>query len=362
MIAHYAPLSFKQRLSSDPSGVRVIIWVLLLGVAINLARKFFQYPAVTLKNTPYNPVPEDAFSGYIETPDNIRLRYARWKATAHPAKGTVLLLHGRTECIEKLFETVSDLRKRGFEVLTFDWRGQGGSSRLIQNKLAGYIDDYEDYIVDLETVFQQVALPDCKAPYYILAHSTGGLISLLAAPRFANKVRRMVLSSPLLGLENRGLPQPGIRLLSGFMSAIGLGESYLGSGSTPAESSSFAGNIYTSDPERFDRNRRLVEDFRELAVGGTTAAWVFATCQAMELVHDMDFYTGISIPSLLVLAGNEQVVSNQAIEELGARLRAGSTLTIDGAKHEILQEHDIYREQLLAAFDSFIPGSDETGP
>ena len=316
---------------------------------------------MTLKDTHYNPVPENAHAGYVETPDNMRIRFARWKATKHPTKGTVLLLHGRTECIEKLFETVEDIRKRGFEVLTFDWRGQGGSTRLLNNNLAGYIDDFEEYITDLETIFEQVALPDCKGPYYIFAHSTGGLVALLAAPRFGNKVRRMVLTSPLLGLENRSLPQTGIHYLSGIMCAFGLGESYLGGGSTPAESSRFIGNDYTSDPARFERNRQFVEDYRELAVGGTTAAWVYATCEALELVHDMDFYKQINIPSLLLIAGNERIVSNRAIESFGARLRAGSTLTIDGARHEMLQEHDHYREQVLAAFDAFIPGSDEEG-
>lgn len=314
---------------------------------------------MVIKNTKYNPTPENAYSGYIKTPDNIDIRYARWKATAHPSKGTVLLLHGRTECIEKLYETVTDIRKRGFEVLTFDWRGQGGSTRLLKNSLAGYIDDYEQYITDLEAVFKQIALPDCKAPYYIFAHSTGCLVSLLAAPRLGNRIRRMVLSSPLLGLDNRPLPQTGIHYLSGLMCAFGLSENYLGSGSTPAESSTFTNNIYTNDPARFERNRRLVEDFRELAVGGTTAGWVYATCEAMETVHDMDFYSQISIPTLFLIAGNEQVVSNRPIEELGRKLRAGSTLTIDGANHEMMQELDFYREQVLAAFDAFIPGSDE---
>jgi len=36
-------------------------------------------------------------------------------------------------------------------------------------------------------------------------------------------------------------------------------------------------------------------------------------------------------------------------------------LTIDGAKHELLQEKDFYREQLLAAFFAFVPGSDTAG-
>jgi lysophospholipase len=31
-------------------------------------------------------------------------------------------------------------------------------------------------------------------------------------------------------------------------------------------------------------------------------------------------------------------------------------LTVDGARHELLQEADIFREQVLAAFDAFVPG------
>ncbi|RVC17403.1 alpha/beta hydrolase, partial [Mesorhizobium sp. M7A.F.Ca.AU.001.01.1.1] len=47
------------------------------------------------------------------------------------------------------------------------------------------------------------------------------------------------------------------------------------------------------------------------------------------------------------------------VEAYARRLRLGSLLMIDGSRHEILQEADIYREQLLAAFDAFIPGSDD---
>ena len=43
--------------------------------------------------------------------------------------GTVCLFQGRAECIERYFEVVNDLRRRGFAVATIDWRGQGGSDR-----------------------------------------------------------------------------------------------------------------------------------------------------------------------------------------------------------------------------------------
>jgi len=61
----------------------------------------------------------------------------------------------------------------------------------------------------------------------------------------------------------------------------------------------------------------------------------------------------------MIAAGADRVVSTKAVEAYTRHLRLGSLLMIDGARHEILQEQDIYREQLLAAFDAFIPGTDD---
>jgi lysophospholipase len=41
----------------------------------------------------------------------------------------------------------------------------------------------------------------------------------------------------------------------------------------------------------------------------------------------------------------------------GQNLLAGRHLIIAGAKHEILQEQDQYRDQFWAAFDAFVPGT-----
>ena len=48
-----------------------------------------------------NPVPEGAACGLVRTPDEVNIRYARWMPITHPSKGTVIILHGRTDCIEK---------------------------------------------------------------------------------------------------------------------------------------------------------------------------------------------------------------------------------------------------------------------
>lgn len=310
-----------------------------------------------LKNPTYNPVPEGAVSGLVKTPDDMDLRFARWKATQSPVKGTVILLHGRSEFIERTYETVGELRKKGFDVLTFDWRGQGGSSRVLYDRMRGYIDDFEDYITDLDTIMKEIALPDCNGPFFILAHSTGSLIALLAAPRIATQVERMVLSSPFLGIGKQPISAPMVKILAQTMTMLGLGEVYLAGSSNPGSEQKFEGNIHTSDPERFKRNKQLLKDFPELAIGGPTAAWVYASCKAMETVADSDFCKTVTIPSLFVMSGDDAVVSNRASERVVRKLRSAKSLTVFGARHELLQEKDIYREQLLAAFDAFVPGS-----
>ncbi len=303
-------------------------------------------------------MPKGAVSGIVTTPDGKDLRFARWEASQKPSKGTVLILHGRSEFIERTYETVTDIRERGFDAISFDWRGQGGSSRLLENKRRGYVDDFNEYTIDLETIMNEVALPDCKAPYYILAHSTGSLISTLSAPKFSNSIKRMVLAAPFLGLGKQPISAPLVKMLAGTLCMFGLGEMYMAGGASSGVKQPFEGNIHSSDPERFERNKKFLKEFEDLTIGGPTAAWVYASCRTMEEVNDIDFCKKIKIPTLLISAGNDRIVSNKAIENFSRKLRSGKSLTIYGAQHELLQERDIFREQLLAAFDAFIPGSD----
>ena len=81
-----------------------------------------------------------------------------------------------------------------------------------------------------------------------------------------------------------------------------------------------------------------------------------AACKAAAIVTDSEFLAGIHIPVLFVAAGADRVVSTRAIEDCARRMRSASLLTIDGARHEILQEADVYREQMLAATKTFMLG------
>src|SRR5688500_15425947 len=110
-----------------------------------------------LISIPENPVPDGAIVGALKTRDGASIRFARWLPPPG-RKGTVCLLPGRTEFIEKYFEVVSDLRDRGFAVATLDWRGQGLSQRALSDPRKGHVRRFSEYDEDLRALVTGVVL------------------------------------------------------------------------------------------------------------------------------------------------------------------------------------------------------------
>ena len=311
---------------------------------------------MTLVSIPANPVPDNVVSGTIRTPDGAELRFARW---APPAgrRGTVCVFTGRGEQIEKYFETVRDLRDRGFAVAMIDWRGQGHSSRRLRNPRKGYVRDFSDFEVDVETFVQQVVLPDCPPPHFALAHSMGGAVMLRIAYAGKRWFDRIVLSAPMIDLPGRLNTLP-VRVFLKFLRLVGQGGRYVPGGSDQLTGTdSFVNNPLTSDPVRYARNAAILEEDPTLGIASPTVAWADTAFRAMQTFKARDYPSRIRQPILMLAASNDAVVSTSAIEEFAYHQRAGSHLVIAGAKHEILQEQDRYRAQFWAAFDAFVPGT-----
>jgi len=311
---------------------------------------------MTLFATKDNPVPDGAVDGTLKTADGIELRFACWRAEA-PSRGTVCVFPGRTEKIEKYFETVRDLRKRGFAVAVLDWRGQGGSQRLLKNAMKGHVGAFADYQTDLQAFMREIVLPDCPPPYFALAHSMGAAILLDAARQGRRWFDRMVLIAPMLDLSllKHDL---AARRMARFCATVGLSSFYVPTGKIrPLVELEFDGNRLTSDPVRFARNLTINMEQPQLDVGPPTIGWMKSAFDLMDTLTDPATARIIRQPLLMVAAGADRIVSTPAIEHLGTRLIAGAHLVIPGARHELLQERDIFREPLLAAFDAFVPGS-----
>ena len=309
-----------------------------------------------LISIPANPAPDDAVTGMLKTPDGVSLRFARF---APPAgrRGTVCIFPGRSEWIEKYFETIRDLRNRGFAVAILDWRGQGLSERALGDRLKGYVSSFSEFDTDLETFVHQVVLPDCPPPIFALGHSMGATVLLRAVARGQRWFDRIVLSAPMLGIafiRSMAVASAIVRV----MRFGGFGSLYVpGRYTGILDLRPFAGNPLTSDPVRFARNAVILEAEPALGLGGPTVAWCDAAFRAMNAMSEPSFPALIRQPILIIAAGRDVIVSNNAIEAFATQLRAGSHLVVVGAQHELLMEQDRVRTQFWAAFDAFVPGT-----
>ena len=305
----------------------------------------------------HNPVPGGASAGLLTGFDGLRLRYARWGATRGPRRGTVCLFGGRGEFIEKYFEVIADLRRRGFAVAALDWRGQGGSERQLPDMRKGHVRDFADYDRDLQTFMREIVMPDCPPPYTALGHSMGGHILMRNAVRPGSWFERMVLVAPMIAIdpERLGYPVPVMRFYAEAGCLLGAGAHYLlGGGPEAAEQAPFDGNLLTSDRERWARNKAVLDYAPELGLGSPTIAWLRAASRSMALVQERDYPRTVQVPMLLFAAGRDKVVDSRAIEDFGVGLKVGSQLLLPGARHEILQETDAIRMKFWAAFDAYL--------
>jgi lysophospholipase len=305
--------------------------------------------------TPSNPVPEGVRVGYLETVDKVRLRYAIWPKSAGPHRGTICLVQGRTEYIEKYFETIADFQARGFAVATFDWRGQGGSQRLIGNRTLGYVDHFDDYWSDLRSFHAKILLPDCPPPYYLVGHSMGGLASLFAATRDRMMFDRVFLSAPMVSLHKMEHAIARTGRIANAACFLGLGRlPFARRGDARPSMDGFDANPLTSDPTRYSRMVDTIKADDSLYIGSPTFRWLAAAMRAMVEAGKDNFPAKMQIPSLILGAARDEIVSTPAIERLGLRLRNGRHMIIPAARHELFMESNAIRGQVFAAFDAFI--------
>jgi lysophospholipase len=300
--------------------------------------------------------PPGAVAGELTTADGVRLRFARWTAPRSP-RGTVCVISGRSEMIERYYEVVGDLLSRGFAVAMFDWRGQGGSARSLRDRRKGHVASFADYDRDLDAFMADVVLPDCPPPHFALAHSMGGLICLRAAHDGRVRFPRMVLSAPMIAFGPTRPSQPNACRIAAAVTRMGLGGmSAHGPARRTIERVDFAKNALTGDRARFERGVTLCEKLPEVTVSGPTYGWVHAACRAMREAADPKYAAAIQIPSLFLVGSLEEVVSLRAIERFARGMRSASALVVPGGRHELLMERDAIRAQFWAAFDAFIPG------
>ena len=308
---------------------------------------------MNLVHLPGNIAPAHVRGGFFRTGDGLALRQAT-SLLPSAARGSVIVLQGRGDFLERYFEVFGELNARGFSTASFDWRGQGGSPRLQKNRLASNVPDFALYDEDLESFIREVALPKLPRPWHVIAHSMGGCI-LLRALRKRNWFERAVLTSPMLDVNSGRWHPKTARRLAAVLNWLGYGD-YLAPGRPrrPLGPKDFINNDLTTDERRYDRDQRTLAAAPQLGIGGPTVGWVHAAFMAMDELMAIPQDSLLTAPTLIVSAGDERVTRAEACRKFAARVANVSCVSIPGARHEILNERDAIRAEFWAAFDSFV--------
>ena len=287
-------------------------------------------------------------SFYIQNGDiNLRVLLARKPENA--PRGTIIIAPGRTEFIEKYFETAEDFLNRNFAVLIIDHRGQGLSTRLLDDPLKSYVRRFQDYADDLGFIIDELG-SHLPKPQIIVAHSMGGCIALQSVISGATNPAALICSAPMLGLFD--LDTAITRLLMSGLSMIGMSTKNIPfvkqTGGLPVD---FKNNKLTSDHNRFTRWSAYFINIERLRIAGPTLGWIRAALNAMNFVNRNA--AQVKTPTLIISAGGDPIVDPASHRDFAQK--SGANLkVVPGARHELFLEADEYRDQFFTIIDEYL--------
>ncbi|MCE0493545.1 alpha/beta fold hydrolase [Vibrio salinus] len=295
---------------------------------------------------------ENMAFGTVRTRDKKTLRWCKCIDANHSK--SLLIINGRVESIEKYRELFFELFNQGYDIYSYDHRGQGLSSRLTSDPQMGYVDWFNDYTDDLHCIIQHFNFNE-HSDVAILAHSMGGAIALRYLQSYPSIFKALILTSPMLGFTMPWYLRPVAMFYAQIRSGLSSIPKYV-KGYGPYTNTPFNSNPLSHSQTRYQCYRRLYLKKPELQLGGPSYRWVWQSLMAVKQCYLMT--RQIDLPVLVMQAGNDLIVDNSAQDRFFSKLKRTNPkarlTVIKEAYHELFFESDKYRDQALAKTLDFL--------
>ncbi len=229
--------------------------------------------------------------------DGVPLFVADWKLGHNDGKGGIVLMHGLGEHCGRYAHVARFFNDCGWSVRAYDHRGHGRSGGP-----RGDTPDEQTILRDARLVIADFAR-ELDAPPLLMGHSMGGLFAARFATAALAPLRGLILSSPALALPLSGIQKLLLKSLGalapGLAVSNGLQTRYLSHDPAVVDA-------YTRDP-------RVHSKITPRMLYGMLAAANFAHAHAPAL----------TMPTLMVVAGDDRLVDASGSDRFHARLRPG---------------------------------------
>jgi lysophospholipase len=303
-------------------------------------------------------IPAEAIEAIWHAKDGWPIRRIDWPAGsvggAKP-RGSILFLPGRGDHYEKYLETLDYYSRSGWAVTSVDWRGQGGSGRLLADRHVGHIDDFSTWITDLAD-FWALWTTQNPGPHIVIGHSMGGHLAMRALVERAIDPAAAVLSAPMLGIQTGGLPLSFNHAFAKLMGLLGRGERGAWKESEkPMSPMNLREKILTHDKDRYEDEIAWWTIRPEVKLGPPSWHWVERAIASIRSMDEPGTLESVETPILLLATTADQLVSTAKIIADAKRLPHAETMIFGKeAAHELLREADGVRNQCLELIDAFL--------
>lgn len=287
--------------------------------------------------------PEGGHARWLLTADGVRIRAGLWPRKA--AKGTVFLLPGRTEYVEKYGRAAGDLARRGYATLSVDWRGQGLADRPLDDPMAGHVGDFAEYQRDMDALVTFARAEGLPRPWFVMAHSMGGCIGLRSLMG-EHPFKAAAFSAPMWGILISAWMRPMAVAMATASRWLRFDHRYVPGTKevTYVLSTPFVGNTLTTDPEMWDYMRQQALACPELVLAGPSLGWLQAAlseCHALSLLPSPD------LAVVTALGLQERIVDVGPVHARMARWPKGKLSLYPGAEHEVMMERPDIRARFF---------------
>ncbi len=283
-------------------------------------------------------------------PDGWLHRRMDWRHERKETRGSLLFAGGRGDFVEKYLEAFTEWHRRGWNVASFDWRGQGKSKGDLH---AGHLDSF-DILEDDFSALVDDWIASTPAPHVIVGHSMGGHMLLRLLIERPPAIAAGVLTAPMIAVNSAPLPPWATRIIAAGARLIGFGRRELwGAPLARAPAGSKRQKVLTRCLERYGDEHYWWERDEDFAPSPPTFGWLAAGFSSARRFKRRRL-ARIDVPIRLIGAERDRLVGADAIRRVAAALPNAELEMYDGCAHEILRERDETRLAAFARIDAFL--------
>jgi lysophospholipase len=283
--------------------------------------------------------------------DGWSLRCVDWpQPEGRAPRGSLFFAGGRGDFLEKYLEPMGHWHAAGWNVASFDWRGQGASRG---ESLGGHLETFDPLVADCADLLGEWSAR-APGPHVAIGHSMGGHLLLRTLIDHRPPLAAAILVAPMIGLNATPIPPWLGQRIAGTLARVGWSRRRAWKeNERPAPAGSTRQAYLTSCAERYEDELWWKAREPGYDLGPPTWGWLNAAYRSAARFTPAALRR-LDLPLLILGTAVDRLVSPTAIRRAARMLPGAELLMFRTAAHELLRESDSVRRVAMARIEQLL--------